>query len=167
MKRYLLTMAMTLLTAATTLAADADTYRLAEELLDLMNIKANIEKSFDMVKKMIPAHARQHGDGAGEAADTTPAESIMDMIKAEMSWDSLKDDYIAVYAETFTAQELQGLVDFYKTPVGQSFIAKQPELMRRSMEISQRQMSELMPRIRELSRPTPAVRTPMPAMPSE
>ena len=49
-------------------------------------------------------------------------------------------DKIKVYADTFTEEELKGLISFYKSPVGQKFIEKTPELMKRSMELSQKRM---------------------------
>ena len=36
---------------------------------------------------------------------------------------------------------------FYKTPIGQAMLAKMPQLMSKSMEISQRRMAGLMPEI--------------------
>jgi hypothetical protein len=36
---------------------------------------------------------------------------------------------IDAYAATFTAEELEGLVAFYQSPLGQKFVEKQPELM--------------------------------------
>ena len=36
---------------------------------------------------------------------------------------------------------------FYKTPIGQAMLAKMPQLMSKSMEISQHRMADLMPEI--------------------
>ncbi|MCH7927981.1 MAG: DUF2059 domain-containing protein [Candidatus Dadabacteria bacterium] len=59
--------------------------------------------------------------------------------------------YISIYAETFTEEELKGAIKFYKSPIGKKFIEKQPELMRKSMQISQKQMTTLMPKIQKLT----------------
>ena len=48
-----------------------------------------------------------------------------------------------VYAETYTAEELEGLIAFYSSPVGQSVLAKAPEL---APEAS-RAMERLLPQI--------------------
>ena len=55
-----------------------------------------------------------------------------------------------LYASTFTEEELQGVIDFYKSPAGKSFVAKQPELMKKSMELNQAKMSAIMPQIQQL-----------------
>jgi hypothetical protein len=130
-------------------AEDSRTTVLAEELLGVMNIQKNIEDSFAMVKQMIPAQMRQMGVPTGETSERT--NKVLDLIMKEMTWDRLKADYVAIYASTFTAGELEGLVKFYKSPIGQKFIEKQPELMKRSMQISQKQMMQIMPKLQKLA----------------
>ena len=135
-------------------AEDKPKRALAEQLLGAMEMQKTIEKSFEMVKQMMPAQLKQMGvsaDASSEKAQST-MQKAMDLVMKEMSWDKLKDDYISIYAETFTEGELKGLVNFYKSPIGQKFIEKQPELIEKSMQISQKQMVELMPKIQELAR---------------
>jgi uncharacterized protein len=124
---------------------------LAEELLQLMHVKENTEKSFEAVKQMLPMQMEKIRDATGQEQDaagpTNQVSGMIDMIAREMSWENMKNDYIALYAETFTEDELRGMIAFYKTPVGQSWISKQPEVARRSMELGQRLMMRLMPRM--------------------
>lgn len=134
------------------IAQDDTSKGLAEELLLLMEIPQNIEKSFQMIKQMQAAQFQQMAGGvAGTEEVASLQDEIMDMISAEMSWDNLKDDYIGIYSDTFTADELRGIIEFYKSPVGQKFVEKMPELQRRSMELSQKQTLELMPKIQSKS----------------
>jgi hypothetical protein len=142
-------------------AQDATRRVLAEELLNEMDMKANVEKSFAMIKKMIPAQAEammKAGKAgapstspnatkrAGKAVDNTMAK-VMDIVGQELTWDKMKDDYVTIYAETFTEEELKGAIAFYKSPAGKALTQKMPEVMRRSMELSQRRMLTLMPKI--------------------
>lgn len=170
MKRWLAAVVVfAVLGSAVGYAQEAKHQALAEELLSLMDIQQNIERSFEAVKSMQTAQFQQMSGMSGEAS-TQAQESVqkmMDMIAQEMSWDKLKDDYIRIYAETFSEEELQGIIAFYKTPVGSKFIEKSPELMQRAMELSQRQMGDIMPKIqkmmqemRQQNQPAPA-----PAMP--
>jgi len=135
-------------------AEDTPQRALAEQLLGDMKMHKTIEKSFAMVKQMIPAQMRQMGlsDDASLNKAKDKMQKTMDLVMKEMSWNKLKDDYISIYAETFTEEELKGALEFYKSPIGQKFIRKQPELMRRSMQISQRQMATLMPKIQQLTK---------------
>ncbi len=45
------------------------------------------------------------------------------------------DRVVAVYAESFTREELAGVVDFYESPVGRSLTAKSVMLTRRTGEL--------------------------------
>jgi hypothetical protein len=130
-----------------------ETKVLAGQLLECMDMKKQMEQSFEIVKQSIPSMMSQMG--VSGSASTEDAQNIMtevmNLVAEEMNWDKLKEDYIAIYAETFTADELQGLVDFYNSPAGKKFTEKQPEIMQRSMQVSQTHMVKLMPKIQALA----------------
>lgn len=136
-------------------AQESQRRALAEELLTVMKMQDAIEKSFEMAKQMIPAQMEKMAQEAGDT--NAPADlqaltgKMMDMIAEEFSWNKLKADYIALYAETFTEQELKDMVAFYKSPAGQAYINKQPELMKRSVELTQKLMMKVMPKIRAMT----------------
>ncbi|MDA3924531.1 MAG: DUF2059 domain-containing protein [Kiritimatiellae bacterium] len=127
---------------------------MAEELLNVMNMPESIGKSFEMIKQMIPAQKEKMNQAMGQtnmpSNVSSKSEKMMDMIFEELSWDNMKEEYIALYAETFTLDEMKGIIAFYKTPAGQAFTAKQPELMKRSMEMSQKMMVKVMPKIQAM-----------------
>jgi len=134
-------------------AEDTPKRALAEQLLEAMEIQKTIEKSLEMVKQIIPAQMKQRGvtDGVSDKAKEA-TQKTMDLIMKEMSWDKLKDDYISIYAEIFTEEELKGAIDFYKSPIGHKFIEKQPELMRKTMNNTKKQMATLIPKIQQLTK---------------
>ena len=115
---------------------DAEHLKLAEKLLTVMELQKTIEQSFSQVTKMIP------GRGQSEAG-----KKVLDMIMEELSWDKIKDDYITLYAEVFTKDEIKDLIKFYESPAGQAFIKKQPELNQKSMMLSQKMMMKIMPKL--------------------
>ena len=147
-------------------AEDASRHALADELLNVMNMKQTVENSFAMVKKMIPAQMKQMKLTQAKPGAPLPAAKrealdkamdkamgkMMDVVAEDLSWAKLKDDYVTIYAETFTADELKGLIAFYKSPAGRAFVAKQPELMERSMKVTQKRMLEIMPKIQALTK---------------
>ncbi len=71
-----------------------------------------------------------------------------------MTWDKMRPMCVSIYAETFTPEELQGLIAFYKTPVGQKWIEKHPPLQTEIMFKSQAMIRDLMPSLMK-STPTP------------
>jgi hypothetical protein len=74
---------------------------------------------------------------------------LADQIGQRMDWQKLKPEYVKLYAEVFTEEEIEGMVAFYKTPAGHAMIEKMPALLSKSMEIGQRQMAGIMPEIQK------------------
>lgn len=148
-----LVLAAVVLAGSAARAGEAERYQLAEKLLVAMEVQKTIEQSFATVREMQMTQLRNMnlGEKGSEQAQAMQGQ-IMDMISKELSWDSLKKDYAQIYAETFTEDELKGLVAFYESPVGRSFVEKQPELIRKSMMLTQKQMYTIMPRIEQMTR---------------
>ena len=138
---------------------EASHRQLSTELLELMKVDEMTDKMFEQIKMMQKAQFAQAG---------LPAESInlqdkiMEIMAQELSWDALKNDYIKLYVDTFSEEDLKGLIDFYKSPLGQKFVEKTPELMEKSMQISQRRTMELLPKIQQMTEQMYPVQTPSP-----
>ena len=63
----------------------------------------------------------------------------------------LKPKIAGIYRETFSQEELDGLIAFYESPVGRAYIAKMPVAMAKTMAMSQQQMQSLMPRLKAIA----------------
>ena len=124
------------------LASDAKAE--AEELLSLMNmeqvLEQSIEQSLDAQIQMNPMLA-------------TYKNVMMNFLEKHMSYASLKDDLVSLYASNFTASELKDLNDFYKTPTGQKTIQVLPQLMQQGAQLGmnrvQQNIGELQQMIQE------------------
>ena len=75
----------------------------------------------------------------------------MDTIFEELAFSKMKPVYVDIYSSTFTAEELSGLVSFYKSPVGRAYANKLPALMKRMMEVAQTKMQTLAPRLKKMN----------------
>jgi len=91
---------------------------LAEQLLDLMQVRQSV---CDMIQMCI----RQQTYSIQVSTN-------------ELSWDKMKEDYIAVYANTFTDDELKNCIAFYRSSAGQALIAKQPEVTKQFSAVNQK-----------------------------
>lgn len=69
------------------------------------------------------------------------------ILKEEMSWKNTKDIYIQVYRETFTQEEIDGLIRFYESPTGKAFVAKMPLVMNKTMTLMQQRMGPMMQKL--------------------
>jgi hypothetical protein len=56
-----------------------------------------------------------------------------------------------MFAETYTAEEVDGIVSFYKSPPGQALLQKQQIVGTKAFDFAQRQVSDAMPEIRKLT----------------
>jgi len=147
------------LVLATGLAAAAEpsaaSRELAAKLLDVMQTRRLMEEQFDVMRQTQLDAFQQLTQAQGASPDATKRAQamqaeMMKLMKEEFAWDSMKGEFAAAYASTFTEEELRGLIVFYESPVGRAFVAKTPELTERTVAISSARVQALMPRIQEL-----------------
>jgi hypothetical protein len=145
------------LTAGLAAAGEAtDTSRaLAERLLDAMQMRRTMEEQFDVMRKAQVDAIGQLMQGKGASPEATKRfqamqGAMMKLIQEELTWASMQPEFVAAYAATFTEDELRGLIAFYQSPVGRTFVAKTPELTERTMAISSARVQALLPRFQQL-----------------
>jgi len=115
-----------------------------DELLTVMRIQKLSEAALNQTRAMMAKIFER----AGTSADAE-----------DKAFAFILGEYAKIYAEVLSPEEVKGLIDFYKSPTGQTFLDKQPLLMQKSMAMSQQKMIELMPRLQEMMRkqmPSPA-----------
>ena len=81
-------------------------------------------------------------------ADTFAAK-VDAILKNSLSMDSLKPVFLKVYLDTYTEDELDGILAFYRSPAGQAFVSKTPILMQRSIQLMQQQIGVVQPQMEE------------------
>jgi len=95
---------------------------------------------------------------------------IGSLVKAELNWSAIEPVMIEVYRNTFSQHEVDGMLTFYRSEVGQAVIAKLPTAMQKSMTSIQGHVKTLTPRIVQLEKDTAAqlkaAADPQPAAPS-
>lgn len=67
----------------------------------------------------------------------------MSVFKEEISWAKLEPQFIEIYSNTLTQEDVDGIIAFYKSPAGQSFISKMPLIMQNSMGMMQKMMGPM------------------------
>ena len=80
------------------------------------------------------------------------ARILLAMLFLKFGWAKLKPSFAAIYADTFTQEEVDGLIAFYDGPIGQSLIAKTPELTLRSLQMMQQRMGPVLQRVEQIAR---------------
>lgn len=119
---------------------------LANQLVDAMEFCTMMERGFEEMKQNQIKQMQAMGNPSGSTI-SKDVERTFELIKEVMDCESMKAETAAIYADLFTETELKGLIDFYQSDVGKSFNKKQPEMMRRSMDVSMKRMQKVMPAI--------------------
>lgn len=128
-----------------------------EELLTLTRTESMLDSTYASAEQLM----RQSMAEAVRAEKLTPAQQraldafpakFASVMREELSWAVMKPQMMAIYRDVFTQEELQGQLAFYRSPAGQAVIEKMPQVMQRSMEMTQQQMRTLFPRMQAAMR---------------
>lgn len=152
--------AIVVLLAAVAPADDTERRReLAGDLLEAMEMKATLAASMETMKTVMAAQIQQMQRQLPAAAARGPEakalqermmERTMDLVAEELGWERMRESYVDVYAETLTEEEMEGLIVFFRSPVGRAFVKKQPELMQRAAAVTQKATAGMVPKIMAL-----------------
>lgn len=123
-----------------------ETMGLAGQLLDVMEVDKSMKATMDQVQSSQQQLLSAFPAGVREKAEKAIAAAVKE---SGLDWPSLRPVFVEIYASTFSAGELQGMIDFFKTPVGQKWIQKQPEVQAKTAEKMQKIMLEAQPKIME------------------
>ncbi len=125
-----------------------------EKLLDVLQVKKMIEAVPQQANMMVTN--MEHQVWAGEnlspraqaEADKTTRDVMKDMF-SEMTWDKMKGMYVDLYTKNFSQAEVDAAIAFYQSPVGQSFVKKQPIVMRQAAIAMQSRMGPMITKLKD------------------
>lgn len=87
---------------------------------------------------------------AQQQAIDTMKKKIVALLQAEISWGKLEPMYLRLYQESFSEEEVAGMLAFYKTPSGQAVIYKLPGLMHKTLLEVQKMTSGMSPQMQQI-----------------
>ncbi|WP_420908934.1 DUF2059 domain-containing protein [Acinetobacter modestus] len=151
MRKFILSLIIGTLISMPTFAQQASKESV-KELLKVTKSEQLIDQSSQYVHQIMASSIEQATQGQELNAKQKKAienfnQDIANIVKQDFTWAKLEPEMIQLYVEEFTQEEINGMLEFYKTPVGQSTINKLPIVMQKSLKISQQQMGELTPKI--------------------
>lgn len=126
-----------------------------KELMDVTKARNLMDNIYSQVEASMNSALQRALQGKVPTANEQKAfndmkEQVTTLFKQEFDWDKLEPVFIRLYKESFTQAEVEGILDFYKTPAGQAIIHKMPLLMQKSMGEMQGMVGELMPKLRKI-----------------
>lgn len=124
-----------------------------DKLLSVSGAEKTLDSMYGQFDQMLDGMAAQMGITEAEKPLLKKySEKIANILKADMSWDKLKGPTAEIYAKTFTEEEVQGLISFYESAAGKAFADKMPKVTQESIAMSQKMMTQVMPKIEAAAR---------------
>lgn len=75
---------------------------------------------------------------------------MLAVLKDATSWEKMEPMYLRLYRESFTEEEIAGMLTFYRTPAGQAVINKMPLLVQKSIVETQKTISAVSPQMQKI-----------------
>ena len=79
--------------------------------------------------------------------DNAPRQ-FAEAMREELSWATLKPLYVQLYQESFTQEEVDGLIAFYRSPAGEALTNKMPIVAQKTMQLVQSRVAPMMEKMR-------------------
>lgn len=122
-----------------------------ERLLALTSADAQADKTMDQIYRMVSSNFPSDAPPDVRAKIEAAQAKVFALIRERMGWQQLKPHYVKMYTELFTDPELDGMIAFYESPAGRAMLAKTPEIMQRTIQLTQGLMAELMPELKRIT----------------
>ncbi len=139
---------------------NADKSALVEELITTMKLEQNVPEIVRQMDAYVTSQVEQALNGLQMSpADRRRANEdlqvftkrLLTLTTDALAWEKIKPLYVRVYSDTFSTEELQGALAFFKTPAGQAWNAKTPALASAMMQGTQERMAALTPVVQKMS----------------
>lgn len=117
--------------------------KLAEELLNLLQFEKMIMQTFEQIKRIQLVQMEDMIKQNEKNDMVYVEEQLTEIMSKELNWEKIKGDYITLCSEAFTNEELRGLIEFHKSPLGQKYLNSMPRLVSESLQISQKHINNI------------------------
>lgn len=134
--------------------AQADSHEdAALEFLESMNMDNMMDLVYDQIVPSLEGIAGQ----IGVTEEQRPIFDkylvrMIEIMRDVINWEKMKPHMISAYVDVYSESELRELTEFYRSPLGQKFVEKMPELLAASTSMTQELMKEYLPRMQQLQK---------------
>jgi uncharacterized protein len=140
------------LTLTSTALAATPTKDSVETLLKVTRVERTLDGMLASIDSLMQQSMARAMAGKQQTAEQQRAMELMrgkvqQIFREEMTWAKLEPIYVQVYQDTFSQQEIDGLIKFYRTPTGVSYVDKLPIVMQKSMVATQAMMGPMMQKL--------------------
>jgi hypothetical protein len=126
----------------------ADNRGKVEELLIQMQIPKSVENTRARMKELYVQQARSiKVSEENKDIVETFINGMSEVITNEFEWERVKENYIDTFSTTFSEQEIEQLLQFYKSDVGKMYAGKLQTLTEKQMKVGERIAQTIQPKI--------------------
>lgn len=155
MRRFALLPLVLCASFATAHADEASKHAKAKEMLAILHTERVSQQITNNIMKQAAALPQQVFGGPvppeSKAKFDAFEQQLQQATDAQIGWKVLEPVYVDLYAKTYTEPELDAILTFYKSPAGQSMLAKGSELNQQGSQIMQTKMATLQPQLQKLA----------------
>lgn len=160
--KFVTALAFALLAAQPALAEEAKpTDASIKQLLEAMHSKAVMDSYMSQIQSTVRDSMQQAS--AGQQLNAKQQKILDDfqakvvgMVKQELNWAELEPTILEVYRKSFNQSEVDGMLKFYRSGVGQAVIEKMPMVTQQTMAGVQGRMKTITPKLVQLEKDTAA-----------
>jgi uncharacterized protein len=121
------------------------------QLLQVMHthqifLDAGAQMDATMSKSMKAAMQMQVNPEQEKIVDEYQAK-VVAIIKESLSWSTLEPTLVQAYQNTFTQDEVNAMLKFYDSPLGQSVGAKLPTVNQQMTQLTQQRVQDVIPKV--------------------
>ena len=143
-----------LLAAAPFAAAQQPSEAQVDRLLEVMRAKETLDATLPQVQAMqqqmvAQMTADQDLDEEDRARINRMLESTNSSLATVLTWERMGPMYRDIYAQTFTADDVEAIIGFYESPAGQKTLDKMPQLMQNTMNAVQQLVMPLLQQLEQ------------------
>ena len=140
---------------ASTVFAEPVSESSVQELLAITNTKNLLEGAKSQIDSLVSKSIEQTLSGKTpnakqQQAITNMKNKMVALVQSQLSWEKMEPLYTRLYQESFTQEEVNGMLAFYKTPAGQAVINKMPIVMQKTMLEMQKMMLAISPEAQKI-----------------
>lgn len=158
MKKILTYLTLSLLLVSASTFADTAAIKPSEEsikkvfeLTKTSEMLKNLESQMEMLTKSMMQQALKGENISAEEQKILDKfrEKVTLLNKENMSWEKLEPLFVEIYAKTLSQDDITGMINFYQSPAGQSFVNKMPLIMQESMGTVQKLMPPMLEKLKQ------------------
>lgn len=143
-----------LLAVAPLAAAQQPSEAQVDRLLEVMRAKETLDATLPQVQAMqqqmvAQMTADQDLDEEDRARINRMLESTNSSLATVLTWERMGPMYRDIYAQTFTADDVEAIIGFYESPAGQKTLDKMPQLMQNTMNAVQQLVMPLLQQLEQ------------------